>query len=142
MLADHSLKGAFAAICAFSSVSRMIFPSFKSTWSKGRCKATWKREFNLPWRETGLLQSSRRLYMNIYLYNLWLRKKVKIKALSSVSRMILPSFKSTWLGCFRSQICAVFAQKVTDLYHEPSMSTSEKSVKRTGAQQSVITKES
>ena len=22
---------------------------------EGRCKATWKREFNLPWREAGLL---------------------------------------------------------------------------------------
>ena len=25
----------------------------------GRCKATWKREFKLPWRKAGLLKSSR-----------------------------------------------------------------------------------
>ena len=24
-----------------------------SVWGRGRCKATWKREFKLPWREAG-----------------------------------------------------------------------------------------
>jgi len=27
--------------------------------SEGRCKATWKREFKLPWRKAGLIKSSR-----------------------------------------------------------------------------------
>ena len=26
---------------------------------QGRCKATWKRQFNPPWRKAGLLKSSR-----------------------------------------------------------------------------------
>ena len=28
---------------------------------EGKCKATWKREFKLPWRKAGLLTSTRRL---------------------------------------------------------------------------------
>ena len=31
----------------------------KNNVSEGRCKATWERQFKLPWRKAGLLQSSR-----------------------------------------------------------------------------------
>ena len=28
-------------------------PPATTLWQEGRCKATWKREFKLPWRDAG-----------------------------------------------------------------------------------------